>query len=216
MFIMKTMIMRSLLPLLFLSSIATAANDSNDRIVGGSNVAFGRYPFYAFVLVGTDDGSVPCGGSLIHKDVILTAASCIAAIETIEVAVNLTSFDVPAGSVTRLVTDVMVHPAYNADKLENDIALLQLEEEIPQIAPAVLSEEFGFPMEGDDVVVIGFGSISDAEFNPSRVLQKVDLQVADFEDCNAAYDGILNEDKQMCGGVEEGGKVRGILSLISK
>jgi len=61
-------------------------------------------------------------------------------------------------------------------------------------------------MDGDDVTVIGFGSLSEEEFDPSRTLQSVVLQVSDFETCNESYLGQLDSDEQLCAGVEEGGK----------
>jgi hypothetical protein len=180
----------------------------DSRIIGGSEVVpIARYPFFAFVLADLGSrGTVPCGGTLIHSDIILTAASCVQS-ETIQVVVNLSDFDNTGGSIPRTVTATKVHPDFVGASLENDLALLLLDIPITDVALGNLNADSSVPSEADDVTVIGFGSLSEEEFDPSRVLQGVVLQVSDFETCNQAYQGKLNVDEQLCAGVEEGGKV---------
>jgi secreted trypsin-like serine protease len=208
--------MRSLVSLVLLSAVASSLGgdayssqrrELAARIIGGSDVAPNTYPFFAFVFVETEDGSVPCGGSLIHTDIILTAASCILS-ETIEVAVNLTSFDASEGSYSRSIAQVLVHPEFNIELLENDIALLKLEGGIPEITPAVYNRMTGTPVEGNSVTVVGFGSLTEEDNNFPRVLQQVEVEVHNFDTCNIAYEGMLDPNRQLCGGVQEGGKVR--------
>jgi secreted trypsin-like serine protease len=180
----------------------------NSRIIGGSDVVpSDRYPFFAFVLSDLESsGAVPCGGTLIHPDIILTAASCVQS-ESIDVVVNLSDFDDTTGSIPRTVMATKIHPDFVSATLENDVALLLLDSPITDVALGNLNDDSRVPSEAEDVTVIGFGSLSEEEFDPSRVLQSVVLQVSDFEACNEAYEGLLKVDEQLCAGVEEGGKV---------
>lgn len=58
----------------------------SDRIVGGTEAALGQYPWMALLgfrdKTGNDDVIFSCGGSLINKLYILTAAHCLAELES--------------------------------------------------------------------------------------------------------------------------------------
>lgn len=183
---------------------------SSHRIVGGEDAERGRYPFYTFVLTEVADGSIPCGGSLIYSDIVLTAASCIPEnLNGISTAVNITSFDNPRGSYTRTVRNYRRHPNFDEVNLRNDIALLQLDRDLPSEIPfAIYNTDESVPATGQDVTAIGFGSLTEDSFDPSRTLQQVDIEVIDFETCNEAYQNGLDGDTQLCAGALEGGKVR--------
>jgi secreted trypsin-like serine protease len=60
--------------LLHLSQVPVSSSNT-PRIVGGEEASPGAYPFFAFVLTEVADGRIPCGGVLIHQDIVLTAAS---------------------------------------------------------------------------------------------------------------------------------------------
>jgi hypothetical protein len=69
-------LLKQLIPLVGLSGGAIVPAEigfsgTNDKIIGGSRAAFGEYPFMAI-----PETESFCGASLIHEDILLTAAHC--------------------------------------------------------------------------------------------------------------------------------------------
>ena len=51
------------------------ATGRNGRIVGGTNTAFGEFPFQALIIF---KGMEKCGGALIAPQWVITAGHCVA------------------------------------------------------------------------------------------------------------------------------------------
>ncbi|XP_078374455.1 chymotrypsinogen A-like [Oculina patagonica] len=103
------------------------------RVVNGQDAAPNSWP-WQISLRHTKYGHI-CGGSLIEKDVILTAAQCVtfesdpASFKVVVGAHNL------EGSPTSVqetinVAKVTYHSGFNPTTMENDLALLKLEKSI--------------------------------------------------------------------------------------
>lgn len=123
-----------------------------------------------------------CGGTIIGARTILTAGHCIVREGTVA-AYNRSSFDffVRTGVITRDtnsetelhpsvvancsrdydVTDTIVHPEFNSDSLNNDIALLILPESIDfrvhSACACKLCLNKQIPKVGDKCIASGFG-----------------------------------------------------------
>lgn len=53
------------------------SKNSDDKIVGGSEVSIKNVPYQAHLLIETPKGYYGCGGSIISDTYILTAAHCL-------------------------------------------------------------------------------------------------------------------------------------------
>lgn len=122
MFAPSTMNHKKILIVLILESAVAASNQRNsDRIVGGDLVAIEEFPYQAQLL---RTALFFCGGSIISRDYVLTAAHCTNG----SVA---SDFTVIAGSSYRglgeatTVSKVYQHPSYNR-QADFDISVLRI------------------------------------------------------------------------------------------
>jgi len=128
--------------------------DVSTRIVGGSPAALGEYDFY----VNSMQNSL-CGGTLIHDDMILTAAHCGNAF-LVGNDVLVGSVDrryATEGGVKRSIAKAIKHPQYSSFTQNFDFMVVKLTEPVWTIAPARLNDDFSFPEDDDTATVIGFG-----------------------------------------------------------
>jgi len=112
-------------------------------------------------VVGLSFGGGGCSGTLIARDVVLTAGHCAygqsAGSYTVAFGDNWYSPD-----YTRSVSEVWVHPAYNSQSITHDVALLRLSTEAPAgINPiSYLPSSLGITNSdvGVDLEFVGFGT----------------------------------------------------------
>lgn len=124
-----------------------AAGDAvyEPRVVGGSDVPDGKYPFMA-ALRDTRYGSTAdeqqfCGGTLIDQDSVLTAAHCVvgSSVAPLRVTVGRTVLSSGQGQ-TRGVSKIYVHPNYNGNSSDAyDATVLDLDGPVTGIAPIKLA-----------------------------------------------------------------------------
>ena len=93
------------------------------RIVGGEETGDKAYPYQASLRV---HGDHKCGGSLINRRWILTAAHCIVKYQLSSFIIVLGSNNLIFGGVAFRATDVRLHPSYIKGEHHDDLALLQL------------------------------------------------------------------------------------------
>jgi secreted trypsin-like serine protease len=159
-----------------LTLAATSLHASaQQRIVGGSFVPNGSYPWTAALL--TSSGSQFCGGSLIASKWVLTAAHCSASAASVRVgSVDRTS----GGQVIRVVRKIN-HPNYNG---QNDIALLELASPVSGITP--IARGTSTPAVGSSIRLLGWGQTTSpfGGDSGSRYLKLLDTTVLTRGTCN--------------------------------
>ncbi|XP_025831834.1 serine protease persephone-like isoform X2 [Agrilus planipennis] len=187
------------------------------QIFGGENAEPGEFPHMAAIGYVNEDGNdevveYKCGGSLIHKKFVLTAAHCLVADTTSKpVHVRLGKIDVHGNSDNLVAEDyristTFIHPEYNRRKREHDIALLRLKKRVKNtdyIHPACL---FTKPENPEKVIVTGWGSTSYNDYKGSNVLQKAVLHSVPNTHCNQTYFSRLSQvitPSQLCAGSKD-------------
>ncbi|XP_049855683.1 transmembrane protease serine 9 [Schistocerca gregaria] len=198
------------------------------RIVGGESAAPGEFPWLVSI---TRQGGHFCGGTLLTRRWVVTAAHCMCSgsveLPISQVRVSVGAHDLSAahrggggggGGPALAVERLLVHPGYRCRKFAHDVALLRLAAEVrwrPDSAwPACLPAPSGSPgsssFSGREATAAGWGWMQENQGVRADVLQKVNVQVVDNEQCRDWYKSQGKKtkilDSQICAGFEVGGK----------
>ncbi|KAL7486957.1 hypothetical protein ACHAW6_012550 [Cyclotella cf. meneghiniana] len=165
------------------------------RIIGGDKAEDGRYPYAVSVQKG---GAHFCGGSLLAKDVVLTAAHCLGLGNTnFQAVVGRTDLTKTNEGDQIAVTNTIVHPLFDSGSTwENDFALLFLAR--PTVATNIqlveLNVQEDFPSSGTVGMVMGWGDVKEQseKFEASDVLMTVEADIISNDECSSAQ-GKLDE-----------------------
>jgi trypsin len=193
--------------LIVLAVAAISKADINRFVVGGKNADISEVPYQVALM---RDGNFTCGGSIISKSYILTAAHCVTDKPdqpnhyTVRVG---SSYSDKEGTVIK-VAKFLVHPNYNNPKLSNDFALLKLETPIKEFDSNVKSILLASPDQklvlGSLATVSGYGRLG-YHGNRTKRLQKVKIPLADWEYCRARYVGrAMITEQVLCAGTGKG------------
>jgi secreted trypsin-like serine protease len=192
------------------NAVGTRADSRRDmtrrenKIVGGRPSKEGDFPFAVALAAGSGTQLRQyCGGALVEKDWVLTAAHCQVAVGE-KAIIGRRDLSKSDGKVIE-VKRVLNHGAYDPETNDNDIALLELAEpaEGEAVAPYVGSSALG----GETSVVVGWGRLTEGG-GASSVLQEVSVPVVSNETCSSGYasDGVAITGNMLCAGLATGGK----------
>lgn len=193
------------------SDIAQAENPPQSRIYGGSDAQNGEFPWVGVLRIDEYNsasrqylGTSICGSSLIAPSWIITAAHCVVDdpgtyTETF-VKIGEVDQTISTGDVRR-ITQKIVHPNYNPNNFNNDIALLKLESP-SSITPLYLpdTDVASGILPGSLLTTVGWGT---TEFQSStRILQKVSVNTVNQATCDSQYrqspSGIRVNENMLC------------------
>ncbi|XP_075853863.1 transmembrane protease serine 11B-like [Microcebus murinus] len=177
---------------------------AGNKIVNGQKAPEGAWPWQASLRW---RGSHTCGASLIGRRWLLSAAHCFAAKN------NSADWTVSFGTtlnkpyMTRKVQNIIFHENYSSPAVVNDIALVQLAEEVSftkYVRRICLPEAQMELPENASVVVTGWGVLYMNGPHPV-VLQEAFLKIIDNENCNAPHAlSNLVTDEMLCAGFMSG------------
>ena len=143
------------------------------RVINGTRTSRGDYPFMVSVQYDFQNGSFFhfCGASIFDQNHVITAAHCVEVVisEPENVALRFGEWkldqDEPQEAL-RHSTAFYMHPQYNPFTLENDIALITLDETLEftnSIQPICLTVQPVVP--GEEAYVMGWGDTRGTEDN---------------------------------------------------
>nr|XP_031848006.1 uncharacterized protein LOC116433727 [Nomia melanderi] len=170
------------------------------RIIGDSNneTKFGEFPWMVAILrneiVGKDNQKLnvyQCGGSLIHRQAVLTAAHCVHGKQPSELKVRAGEWDTQTRNEIfqhqdRNVQKVIVHDKYYAGALYNDFAILILTEpvELAENVDLVCLPDVNEVFDRSNCFVTGWGKDKfGKEGHYQVILKKVGLPVVPRDTC---------------------------------
>jgi trypsin len=177
--------------------------DIQPRIVGGSITSGTEHPYFAIPI----NGRGLCGATLIHSDILVSAAHCAGIFEGNEVALGASSI---TGSDALEIISVQAeypNPNFSYNSLENDVMIIKLK--TPSTAtPVPLNNISSIPADGQASTVIGFGATYE-DGRPSRTLLEAQVEVVDFQTCYDKYwqpfwGSNIVDDKMICAGTPSG------------
>lgn len=187
------------------SSFTYARNEIDSRIFRGINATKGQFPYFAQVLTNatepnaTQPDYIICGGSIISAKFILTAAHCLE--HYTRVMVTLGIYDVEDNSTQQIrhAEHTFVHKGYDLATGSNDIALIELTNEIEfsdDIKPIALSCEI--TPAGVWTQLAGRGRVRANDKVFPKILQWTTLLTIPNEICTKAYPRIDISTAKVC------------------
>ena len=174
-------------------------------IVGGEEVNPAcpdcKYDF--MVSLQTNSGYHFCGGSLVREDYVITAAHCVQgdSPSQVKVKIGLHNVNGTAGSITRSVSQIIIHPSYSSWSLNNDYAILRLSQPVTNFEPIQLCTDTSHDEEPVMATTMGWGATQSGGWG-SNILLEVDVPIDDS--CgNYSNSDITNN--MVCAGYNNGG-----------
>ncbi|XP_015905531.1 trypsin-1-like [Parasteatoda tepidariorum] len=191
----------------------------NGRIVGGEDAFDGEFPFMVSLrLGGSAYGQHHCGGVILKKLWVLTAAHCVTSYSAKHFTVRVGEYDLSQAETNHSESDYRVekifkHPKlYQPRRYNNDIALLKLMKPIgyeSYVWPACLpdhEEDFS----GQQGTIMGWGFLQENGGVRAKILQKVQVPIMNRTQCQNLFDEakkrVKFHDGQICAGYREGKK----------
>lgn len=160
-----------------------------ERVVGGVRAAQGEFPFMVRLSMG-------CGGSLLQKDVVLTAAHCVnGSGNNTSITVTGGVVDLQSPSAVKVKsTKVLQAPGYNGKG--KDWALIKLAKPIDQPTLKIATDT---RYNSGNFTVAGWGANREGGAQ-QRYLLKATVPFVSDAACQSAYGGDIIPGEEICAG----------------
>ncbi|XP_053168368.1 coagulation factor X isoform X2 [Hemicordylus capensis] len=186
------------------SSIVDGGSEEG-RIVNGSACLLGQCPWQALLV--NEEGEGFCGGTILNRRFVLTAAHCMNQGKTMKVLVGAVDLRSEEGrGMLHTVDKIIAHPRFVLQTYDFDIALLRLREPI-QFSASVISACLPTPDFANDILmtqsrgtISGFGRTQNRG-QISSTLQVINLPYVDRNTCKKSTNFVITEN-MFCAGHE--------------
>lgn len=170
------------------------------RIVNGNVATHGQFRYQVALFVAMANGNFFCGGIIIGRNTVLTAAHCVVgSLRTVRVvagAQNIQQSESQQREFVVQASDVFSHREYNAQNLRNDVALINIpggigaDTQYITIANLPRKSQANVDLTNRPATSSGWGRDSDSATAISPVLRWVEAPVITNQQCNSIY-GII-------------------------
>ncbi|XP_076636759.1 uncharacterized protein LOC143349409 [Colletes latitarsis] len=174
------------------------------RIIGGRPAIRGSWPWQIAVLNRFREAF--CGGTLISSRWVLTAAHCIR--KRLYVRIGEHDLTVKEGTELELRVDsVTIHPEYDADTVDNDVAMLRLP---IALTPSPSRGIVCLPAPNQPLpvnqlcTIIGWGKSRVTDHFGTDVLHQAQIPIVSAEACRDVYIDYRITDNMFCAGYRRG------------
>ncbi|CRL05072.1 CLUMA_CG018143, isoform A [Clunio marinus] len=168
------------------------------KIVGGKEVEIKNAPFIVALM---SNGRHLCGGSIISKNFILTAAHCTISSKPKELTIQSGSSHKGNGDIN-YVSHIYNHPQYKEINFDYDFALLKIFGKMfynENRKAIMLPDEDDETPAGEYARALGWGNTMNP-LESSDYLRGVDLMIISYDECKEAYKvyGLEVEHNKVC------------------
>ena len=180
------------------------------RVIDGTVVSQNN-DMWRFIVAIKQNGGQFCGGSLIAKNWVLTAAHCLSQDDGTPLSSD-NSYKVSVGAyninetIDYGVKRFIVHPQYDATTTDNDIALIELDANVT-IVPTIAYDKSYTLVDDTQTRVAGWGNMNRSNETPVYPdnLREALVPIVDYDTCNAsnAYNGDITTN-MLCAGYMDG------------
>ncbi|KAL0861786.1 hypothetical protein ABMA27_009260 [Loxostege sticticalis] len=160
-------------------------------------------------------GSFSCAGSIISKELVITAASCLQISYIYRrrtdhknyVTVRIGSDFTTRGGQLLNISDIYFHPQYNPDNLKHNLAILRMSKDKHFLKKKkirkVLFDKMpdDLPSDVKQVTIVGWGAKDEKnKQDPSTKLSLAHLDLYKLEECKAVYSEPYVTESTFCAG----------------
>ncbi|XP_056411781.1 coagulation factor X [Hyla sarda] len=181
-------------------------DNPNERIVGGKDCKFGECPWQAVLL--SEDDEPFCGGTILSKQFILTAAHCMNQTKYFKVVVGeMNTLKKEGTESIHKVDKTIIHPKFVRATYDFDIAVIKLKEAInftDNIIPACIPDpDFADQvlMNERQAMVSGFGRLHERGAQSTK-LQMLYVPYVTRQTCKESSKFTISEN-MFCAGYDK-------------